>query len=132
MKLRHRSLVNNLFEKGRSEYAYPLRVIWYPMTHVELDEVFKYGVPLGIGRLQFMLTVPKRKHRHAVDRVLLRRRMREAFRLLRPTVQKWLEEHPEVRTLQVAVVYISPVKEPMERVMDKMGHIFFKMFSTLT
>lgn len=31
-----------------------------------------------------MISVPKRRLRHAVDRVLMRRRIREAFRLLKP------------------------------------------------
>lgn len=41
------------------------------------------GTRQGDAPLQFLISVPKKKLRHAVDRVKMRRRIREAFRLHR-------------------------------------------------
>ena len=80
-KLRHRTLVQDLFQKGKSVYAGPLRVTYRALSGEELKESFRLTVPDRLGPVQFMITVPKKKRRHAVDRVLMRRRIREAFRL---------------------------------------------------
>lgn len=54
--------------------AYPLRAVWL-------------AVPSGEGKhpvaARFLVSIPKKRVRHAVDRVLLRRRTREAYRLNR-------------------------------------------------
>lgn len=52
--------------------AYPLRMVW--RVNPERTQ------PAGI---QFLISVPKKKLRHAVDRVAMRRRIREAYRLNR-------------------------------------------------
>lgn len=54
-----------------SALAYPLRAVW------RLNENRSTRCP------QFMIVVPKKRLRHAVDRVLMRRRVREAYRLNR-------------------------------------------------
>lgn len=128
VKLHHRSLVNNLFANGSNTYAYPLRMIWTPLTETQLKSLFAFEMPANIGRVQFMLTVPKKKHHHAVDRVLLRRRMREAFRLLRPSLMAWIEAHPDVRSLQIAFIYISPAKESFAKIQERMT----KLLSEIT
>ena len=53
-----------------------------------------------------MITVPKKKRRHAIDRVLMRRRIRESFRLLWHPLRKVIQEDPEIRTLSLAIVYM--------------------------
>lgn len=54
-----------------SALAYPLRAVW------RLNEDRSLQCP------QFMIVVPKKRLRHAVDRVKMRRRVREAYRLNR-------------------------------------------------
>ena len=56
-----------------SALAYPLRAVWK-----RVDE------RPGREPLQFLISVPKKKLHHAVDRVQMRRRIREAYRLNRP------------------------------------------------
>ena len=59
----------NLFAgKKKSVYIHPLRVVYKPHT--------EEGLPTRI-----MVVVPKRYFKHAVDRNLLKRRLREAYRL---------------------------------------------------
>ncbi len=72
-KLCSRTAINGLFANGRNVVAYPLRAV--VMLHEEPDAP-------AVAR--FMITVPKKKIRTAVGRVLLRRRIREAYRLNRP------------------------------------------------
>ena len=59
----------NLFAgKKKSVYVHPLRVVYKAQT--------EEGLPTRI-----MVIVPKRYFKHAVDRNLLKRRLREAYRL---------------------------------------------------
>lgn len=106
-RLRLRTLVNNVYADGKSIYEWPLRAVWLPACGERLERLFPHGVPSGIGRLQMMVTIPKRKRKHAVDRVLLRRRVREAWRLRRHALREALEGRGDVRTLSVAINYVA-------------------------
>lgn len=77
--------MNLLFEQGRSCIAYPLRAVY--RLH-EPDEV----------PARFLITIPKKKIRKAVGRVLLRRRTREAYRLWRRSIL-----HPALDRAHLAV-----------------------------
>lgn len=54
---------------------------------------------------QFVITVPKRRLRHAVDRVQMRRRMREAYRLNRHLL-------PPDRAIDIAFIYVASKLTP--------------------
>ena len=105
-KLRHRSLVEGLFAGGKSLFEYPLRAQWRYLTADRLQENFKHGLPRDIAPLQMMVTVPKKKRRRAVDRVLMRRRIREAFRLNRSELRQFASSLPEGGSVQVAFIYL--------------------------
>lgn len=58
--------------KGSSAaIAYPLRAVWRPGSRTDKDD----------EPVKFLISVPKKRLRHAVDRVAMRRRIREAYRL---------------------------------------------------
>lgn len=67
-RLRSFGAVRRLFESGRGGFIYPFRYIVY----AEPDEVFSVRV---------LFSVPKRNHKRANVRNLLRRRTKEAYRL---------------------------------------------------
>ena len=64
-KLCSRTAINNIFQGGKSAICYPLRAAF---SIVDAEET----------PAQFLITIPKKKIRKAVNRVLLRRRVREA------------------------------------------------------
>ena len=105
-RLHHRSLVEGLFRNGKTFYEFPFRATWRLISPEELQRNFRDRVPQDIAKLQMMVTVPKKKRRRAVDRVLMRRRIREAFRLNKASLNALLESVPEAATLSLALVYI--------------------------
>lgn len=77
--------IEKLYARGTSIIAYPLRAVWL-------------AVPCDGGgnnrpvAARFLISIPKKRIRHAVDRVLLRRRTREAYRLNRHLLEGVLQE----------------------------------------
>lgn len=130
-KLRHRTLVNGLFAEGASIYDYPLRLVWRKLTPEELDKAFRIEPPPRLDRLQMLITVPKKKRRHAVDRVLMRRRIRESYRLSRIPLLEQLEKHPEIGTLSLAFIYLSADNAPSDRIRLKMEALLSRLASKL-
>lgn len=131
-RLRLRTLVEGLFAEGHTLYEYPLRVTWRSLDGDALRGAFRHGVPEGIGEVQVLFTVPKRKRRHAVDRVLMRRRIREAWRLNRAGLRAAVGSAGEVRTFSVAFIYLADknvgypkVEQSMKRLLAKMEKRYF-------
>lgn len=126
-KLRHRTLVQELFTKGKSVYSGPLRITFRALSDEELKASFRLDVPDLMGPVQFMITVPKKKRRHAVDRVLMRRRIREAFRLQWHPLRKLVHDDPSIRTLSLAIVYMHTENSDMESISVAIGSALSKI-----
>ncbi|WP_305952925.1 ribonuclease P protein component [Emticicia oligotrophica] len=73
-------VIEGLFDRKNSAnggvFSYPMRVVFQPQPSIEID-----GVASSQKPTQVLFSVPKRQFKHAVDRNLIRRRMREAYRL---------------------------------------------------
>lgn len=119
-KLRHRTLVDTLFRNGKTLYDFPLRLTWRVLTEEQLNESFRCGVPDKVGQLQMLVTVPKKKRRHAVDRVLMRRRIREAYRLQRQPLYDVME-NGEYASLEMAFIFLCEKNVPYGVIHEKMG-----------
>jgi ribonuclease P protein component len=139
-RLHHKALVDRLFANGKSTYAYPLRMIYlleptafhasaFRSRHISDEEPEKLFKNLGIAPLQAMVTVPKKKHHKAVDRVLLRRRIREAWRLSRPELKLKLEGTPY--SLSVALLYVSPDKVAYSTIKTKIEKLIATLVAEL-
>ena len=68
-RLTHKKLIDALFKSGTSVKSFPILMVW--------NKVKGEGMPIA----QVGFSVPKRSFKKAVDRNLLKRRMREAYRL---------------------------------------------------
>lgn len=127
-KLRHKTLVDGVFAEGKTLYDYPLRVTYRALGRNELSGAFCDHVPERIGELQMLITVPKKKIRHAVDRVKIRRRIRESYRLNRLELQEAVNASDDIRTLGMAFIYLhkeemdySAIERKMKRLLQKIA-----------
>ena len=68
-RLCNKKLIDKLFHNGSSFLCYPYRVSWLAVA-----EVVEFPV-------QVLIAVPKKRYKRAIDRNLLKRRIREAYRL---------------------------------------------------
>ncbi|MBD5304725.1 MAG: ribonuclease P protein component [Bacteroides sp.] len=125
-KLRHRTLVEGLFSKGETLYEYPLRLTWRIMDVEEMESSFRTGLPPRLGRLQMMITVPKKKLRHAVDRVLMRRRIREAYRLNRIPLLHSVLDRDNIY-LELAFIYLHKEESDYFTIEKKMKRLLSKL-----
>jgi ribonuclease P protein component len=79
-KLSSEKWIKELFEKGSSFYLHPFKVITLPHPNPACPN-------------QVLISVPARTFKRSVDRNVIKRRMREAFRLHKHILvaeQKWL------------------------------------------
>lgn len=68
-RLCSKKLIEELFHNGSSFLLYPLRIVW-----------LKNSLPIKIPA-QVVINVSKRRFKRAVDRNLIKRRIRESYRL---------------------------------------------------
>ncbi|MDE6853728.1 MAG: ribonuclease P protein component [Muribaculaceae bacterium] len=86
--------IDILFGPGGADFTH----LVYPLRAVAMrDSRRKSDAPVA-----FLISVPKKRLRHAVDRVLMRRRIREAYRLIH---QEY--ELPEGVRVDLALVYVA-------------------------
>lgn len=70
-RITSRKILSSLFTKGESVYVHPLRILYRRSSGDRYPAAFA-------------VSVPKRLFRKAVDRNLLKRRIREAYRMKKP------------------------------------------------
>lgn len=104
--------IGQLFGPGaaadvQSALCFPLRMVWRNNPRRSSD-----------ATIQFLISVPKKRVRHAVDRVTCRRRVRECFRLdpQRHTL-------PDDLRLDVAFIYVGNGTEPYTRIQRAMQRL---------
>ena len=97
-RLRSLGAVRRLFESGQSGFIFPFRYLWFAEADSERS-------------VEVLFSVPKKFHKRANRRNLLRRRTKEAYRL-----QKELLEACGPVNLDVALIYSSQEVLPYKTV----------------
>lgn len=109
--------ITQLFSRASGTHsflAYPLRAVWRhnPQRHSDAP-------------VAFFISVPKKRLRHAVDRVAMRRKIREAYRLCRYDFPM-----PQGSKTDLAFIYVADklcdyatVDKAVRRIMAHIAHL---------
>ena len=92
--LKSKSIIESLYSNGSSVTAYPLRAVFMALP-------FKEKQPVA----QILINVAKKRFKHATDRNLIKRRIREAYRLNKHILTDELEK--SCKNMAVAILYID-------------------------
>jgi ribonuclease P protein component len=104
-KLKSKKDIEHLFKKGKSINAFPIRVIYVKKNDPK-------GISINAG-----VTVSKKNIKLAVKRNLIKRRIREAYRLSNSQLKGYLKEND----LELNLMFIYSSKEvlPYSQIDDK-------------
>ena len=106
-RLRTLVAIRRLFESGESGFVYPFRYVWF----AEADDRMSAEV---------LFSVPKKFHKRANRRNLLRRRAKEAYRLNKGLL---LVEGGKTAAVDVALIYSSKEIVPYKTVENALRRI---------
>ena len=112
-RLSSKKQIDLLFGSGQSKSfaAFPLRAVW---TVGEGDGQVASVAP------QVLVSVPKKRLRHAVDRNRAKRQVREAYRLSK---QELMAVLPAGCQLSVAFVWLSDSLQPSQLVTSRVARL---------
>jgi ribonuclease P protein component len=108
-RLSKEKTIKELFDKGSSFYLYPFKVVYSPAPHK------------SVNLHQVLVSVSNRNFPRAVDRNLIKRRMREAYRTQKQTIQS----KPEKGIF--AFIYTSKSVLPFAEIKSKLFLVLKKI-----
>ena len=109
-RLRSLGAIRRLFTEGESGFVFPFRYVWY----AEADDE---------PSVEVLFSTPKKFHKRANKRNLVRRRTKEAYRLQKQT----LTLHIGARNVDVALIYSSAEVLPS----TKINHAVRRILETI-
>ena len=115
-RLCNKRLINSLFHSGSSFLCYPFKVSWRIDTEITTPAQVLFGVP-------------KKRFKHATDRNLIKRRMREAYRLNK---QEQLYNALGETKLILALNYVGKEIESYELIQKKMVRLLGQITAELS
>lgn len=95
-RLKSKKSIDLLFNKGKSVFSHPIKALFLDVPISSIDD----------WSLKFGVAVPKKKVKKAVTRNLIKRRIREAYRLNKTPLQEKLKSK-EGRQLILMLIFIE-------------------------
>ena len=118
-RITSQKLIDELFGGGRSKSfaAFPIRAVW------SLRQRGAHDVPV-----QVLVSVPKKRLHHAVDRNRTKRQMREAYRLSKLPLLAVL---PAEQSLAIALIWQSDRLESSSLIATRMAKLISRICESL-
>lgn len=104
-RLSRKKIIEELFSKGSKFYVPGFKVVWLPLPIHE-------GLPI-----QILISVSKRNFKRAVDRNLIKRKIKEAWRLNKKALYDILDENKN--TCVLSVIYLPKEIESYQEIEQK-------------
>jgi ribonuclease P protein component len=117
-RLCSRKYLDLLFKNGSSFLLYPFRI-----SYLIVEETAAYPV-------QVVINVPKKRYKHAVDRNLLKRRIREAYRLQKQEGLYKLLPHTN-GLLLLSLQFVGKQKYEFSFIEKKLSAVFKKLLTSI-
>lgn len=112
-RLRSLGAIRRLFAEGQSGFVFPFRYVWYAEPDTEPS-------------VEVLFSVPKKFHKRANKRNLLRRRTKEAYRLRKAMLQPALGA--KSANVDLALIYSSKevlpyktIDHAVRRILEQIG-----------
>ena len=120
-RLTDKRLIDRIFKEGVADFCYPFRVV---SLQYSKNAAANSDDNECCGEVKILISVRKKQHKRAVERNLLKRRSREAFRLNINRLNYKCQQD-----LNVAFVYISDkvadyktIENGMAKCIEKLAH----------
>lgn len=114
--LKSKSIIERVYAEGSSATAFPLRAVF-----LEPDSDMQEPTAT------ILISVAKRRFRHAVDRNLMKRRIREAYRTSKHDFIEALQNNG--KKMAVAIIYIDTKESSTELLKRKMEKLLNTILS---
>jgi len=118
-RLKSNLSIQELLKRGKAVSSFPLKIYW----DYSPDSHQKYPVKAAI-------TVPKRKFKRAVDRNLMKRRIREAYRLNKNLLYETLDQRNQ--KIQLIILLLSDEFIPYKQLEKGMREILLQLMNKLS
>ena len=108
--LKSKNVIEQIYANGTSVTVYPLRASFIEQTQEEQEPT-----------AAILINVSKKRFRHAVDRNLVKRRIREAYRTSKHSFVEALEKNG--KKMAVAILYIDSKHNSTEFIRKRMARL---------
>ena len=116
--LSSRTLIDFLFQEGNySAKVYPIRAVFMSTENHQQEGV------------SVLISVPKKRLRHAIDRNRVKRQLREAYRKNKHTLTEQVRQSG--KGLAIVFIYVSTEIEPSNRIEKRMVQLLDKIGAEL-